>query len=260
MKLIICHSSILCLLIIQLTCSKTGFAQELDHLLIESVDTDLSKYTVRFHMGTTGSLMAGEWAKEQQIILVNSDTTYLSYGQFKPSFGYYFGGNIDYSVNQNIGIGLGLTVLQRRFKQNSQYNYYHPMALYDEEMTNEITYQTTYLNVPLRIRLTSLKRVRPFVGIAAGLLLSSKADVLTTETTVINNEIDPEGSGTIRDTRLDQKDNTQKLLFSFESGIEIPVNKRWDISLSAERTTRIFKSVNAHLWTGKIALSYQFNY
>lgn len=260
MKLIICLSAILGLLIIQLTCSKTCFAQELDPLRIESVDMDQSKYTIRFHMGTTGSLMAGEWAKEQQNILLNSDTTYLSYGQFKPSFGYYFGGSIDYSVNQNIGIGLGLTVLQRRFQQYSQYNYYHPMALYDEELTNEITYQTTYLNVPLRVKLTSLNRVRPFIGIGAGLLLSSKADVLTTEATVINNEIDPEGSGTIRDTRLDQKDNTQKLLFSFESGIEIPVNRNLNISLSGERTTRIFKTVNAHLWTGKIALAYQFNY
>ncbi|WP_339904115.1 outer membrane beta-barrel protein, partial [uncultured Cyclobacterium sp.] len=165
--------AVLIISVIQLTCNINGFAQQLYFSPSDTIQIDQNKYTIRFHTGTTVSIMGGEWTKEQQNILLNSDTTYMSYSQFSPSIGFYFGGTFDYSVNQNFSIGVGLSVLQRRFQQHSQYNYYHPVSLYDEELTNKISYQTTYLNVPLQAKLSSLKRIKPYIGIGTGLLLSS---------------------------------------------------------------------------------------
>lgn len=248
------------LLVFLIIDSSSALAQQLDVLPTKTIHEDQSKYTIRFHTGATGSLMAGEWAKEQKSIILNSDSTYLSYGQFNPAFSIYFGGTVDYSLNQDINIVAGLTVLQRRFKQNSQYNYYHPTAQFDEELSNKITYHATYLKIPLRVKLNSLNRIKPFIGIGTNFLLSSKAQVQTIKATIINTELDQEHSGVIRDATLDQKDNTNKFLFSLEAGIEIPVSNRWNITLLVERTNRIFGEINAHVWTGTFGLAYQLNY
>ncbi|MEM9856528.1 MAG: porin family protein [Bacteroidota bacterium] len=243
-----------------LTINTYGLTQQLDTSSAETIQDTQSKYTIRIQIGATGSLMGGQWVKDQKSIVLNYDSTYLTYGQYKPAFGFYFGGILDYSINEKFSVSSGLLFTQRKFKENSQYNYYHPTAQFDENLSNKITYQTTHLNIPLRAKLNTINWIEPFIGIGINFPLSSKAHVQTSETTTINNEIDQERSGTIRDTTLDHKDNTRNFLFSLETGATVPIANHWNLELSAERTTQIFELINAHVWTGKLGVSYQLSF